>query len=100
MREEKKVRRWRSREKRPCPFRPQDSGHQTPGVGSHGAGCSEDERESGVAISFDVWHLTGSADRLSTCPGEVSGRAARCVREEWVRGSGQDPGANLGFLTT
>lgn len=78
----------------------QATGHQTPGVGSHRAGCSEDERESGVAISFDAWCLTGSADRLSACPGGVSGRAARPVREEWVRGSGQDPGADLGFLTT
>lgn len=78
----------------------QATGHQTPGVGSHRAGCSEDERESGVAISFDAWCLTGSADRLSACPGGVSGRAARRVRGEWVRGSGQDPGADLGFLTT
>lgn len=50
----------------------QVTGHQTPGVGSHRAGCSEDERESGVAISFDAWCLTGSADRLSACPGGES----------------------------
>lgn len=28
----------------------QDTGHQTPGVDSHGAACSEDEREPGVAL--------------------------------------------------